>query len=218
MILAVFDLDGTIADSGPQILAAMHRGFAAAGLRAPDDRSILSVVGLSLPVAVARLAPGVEARVRDEIVAAYRAAFFADPTPPRLYSGAAATLRALRDDTGLCLAIASGKTRRGIERVLAQHGLSHLFSSLQGGDEHPSKPDPAMLDAAMRAVGARPAETVMVGDSPYDIRMARDAGVAAVGVAWGYGSTAALRAGGAVAIARAFDDLPRHIAQIRAAA
>jgi phosphoglycolate phosphatase len=216
--LAVFDLDGTIADSAPQILAAMRRGFAAVGLPAPDDRSVLSLVGLSLPTAVSRLVPEVAAGARAEIVVAYRAAFLADPVPPQLYPDAASMLRALREDSGLSLAIASGKTRRGIERVLRQHGLAHLFASLHGGDGHPSKPDPAMLRAAMRAAGVEPEETVLVGDSPFDIEMARNAGVPAIGVAWGYGSAAALRACGAVAIATAFRDLPGLLARVRAAA
>lgn len=193
----VFDLDGTLVDSAPQIVAAMCAGYAAAGREAPDPAAIRAIIGLSLPLAVERLSPGIDTGERDRIVAAYRAAFAADSVAPPLYPGAAAALRALSTRRALHLAIATGKARRGLVKVLGRHALLHAFRSLHCGDEHPSKPDPAMLRAALAAAGARPEQAAMVGDSVYDMQMARAAGVRAVGVSWGYHTPAALVAAGA---------------------
>ena len=207
--LVVFDLDGTLVDSAHQIIAAMHAGFAAVGRPAPDDATILSIVGISLPQAVERLSPGIGTGERDRIVAAYRAAFQADPEAPPLYPGVAETLAAMAQRADLRLAVATGKTRRGLVKVLDQHGLRPLFLSLHGGDEHPSKPDPAMLRAAMEAAGVGPERTVMVGDSVFDIQMAEAAGVRSIAVAWGYYPAAILRDAGASAELDSFARLPR---------
>jgi phosphoglycolate phosphatase len=213
--LVVFDLDGTLVDSARQIVASMRAGYAAVNRSPPGDAAILSIVGLSLPLAVERLSPGFGAEERDRIVAAYRAAFLADPQAPPLYPGAAASLMELSRRPDVTLAVATGKTRRGLVKVLDQHGLQPLFGSLHGGDEHPSKPDPAMLRAAMAAAGVGPARTVMVGDSLFDIQMAQAAGVRSVGVSWGYYPPAELRDAGASAILDRFSDLSAAIAVSR---
>lgn len=206
--LVVFDLDGTLVDSGRQIVAAMRAGYAAVGRTAPDEAMILSIVGISLPQAVERLSPDIVAEERDRIVAAYRTAFHDDPVAPPLYPGAVQTLVALARMPELRLAVATGKGRRGLVKVLDQHALRPHFHSLHGGDEHPSKPDPAMLRAAMAAAGVAPGQTVMVGDSVFDIQMAEAAGVRSIAVGWGYYPPAILRDAGAAATLGSFDELP----------
>jgi phosphoglycolate phosphatase len=209
--LVVFDLDGTLVDSAAQIVSAMRAGYAACDRPAPDERRILSIVGISLPLAVQRLSPGIAEDERDRIVTAYRAAFHADPTVPPLYPGAAAALATLAATPGLQLSIATGKTLRGLLKVLDQHGLRPLFQSLHGGDQYPSKPDPAMLRAAMEEAGTEPAETVMVGDSLFDIEMAVAAGVRSLAVSWGYYPPDELVRAGASAVLESFADLPRRL-------
>ena len=215
--LVVFDLDGTLVDSGPQIIAAMRAGYAAAGRAAPPREAILSIVGISLPNAVDTLSPGIREDERDAIVAAYRATFVADPGVPPLYPGAAEVLAELASAPGTRLSVATGKAKRGLLKVLDQHGLRGLFASLHGGDEYPSKPDPSMLRAALGATGVGAAQAVMVGDSVYDMAMARAAGVRGIGVAWGYHAETDLRSAGADAVIRAFPELPAAIGAERGA-
>ena len=123
-----------------------------------------------------------------------------------LFPGALATLVEL-DRQGRLLGVATGKSRPGLLSVLDHHGLTSLFASLQTADRHPSKPHPAMLEAAMRETGSAPGETLMVGDTSYDMAMARAAGVGAIGVAWGYHPAASLVAAGATTILERFEDL-----------
>nr|WP_166180025.1 HAD-IA family hydrolase [Altererythrobacter segetis] len=202
--LAVFDCDGTISDGQAAVCAAMAGAFAAVALPVPPDYEIRRIVGLSLPVAVRHLAPGETPAMHGEIVDAYRAAFFkareqglvAEP----LYEGIAELLRSLHGK-GWLLGVATGKSDRGLNGCLVNHGIFDLFVTLQTADRHPSKPDPAMLAAAMLEAGAEPGETVMIGDTSFDIAMARAAGCRAIGVAWGYHAPDELLEAGAEAVA-----------------
>lgn len=206
--LVVFDVDGTLVDSEAQIVGAMHAAFAATGRPAPDRAAILSIVGLSLPEAVARLVPGIDEAACAGVVDAYRAAFLADAAVPALYPQARETVEALSRRDGLRLAVATGKARRGALRLLERLNLTPLFNSVHGGDEHPSKPDPAMLRAAMAAADVTPEETLMIGDSVFDIQMAGAAGAHALGVSWGFYPPATLVEHGAHGILDRFDALP----------
>lgn len=192
--LAVFDIDGTLVDSQATILAAMAAAFAARGAPVPPDAAVLGIVGLSLPVAMARLVPGADPAEVAALADAYRAAFVAGAAegPPPLYPGALAALQALAARPGLRLGIATGKSRRGLDAVLAGHGLSGLFATVQTADDHPSKPHPAMLQAALRETGVAPAAAAMIGDTRFDLDMARAAGMPALAVAWGYHPAAEL--------------------------
>jgi phosphoglycolate phosphatase len=207
MRLVVFDMDGTLIDSAAMIVAAMDAAWCAEGLAPPDRARTLSIVGLSLPVAMAQLAPALPEARRDRLVAAYKAAFGAlratELAP--LYPGARAALEALAARPGTLLGIATGKSRRGLDHVLQAHGLADFFATMQVADDHPSKPDPSMLQAARAQTGATRA--VMVGDTTFDIDMARAAGMPAVGVAWGYHPPEALVASGAAVVIAAFDAL-----------
>jgi len=207
--LIVFDMDGTLIDSAAMILGAMRAAFAAIDMPAPDRSAILGIVGLSLPVAIARLAPQADAATLERLIAAYKADFQAQrvtETAP-LYPGARALLDRLAGEAHTLLAVATGKSRRGLEHILEAHDLRGMFFCTQVADDHPSKPHPSMIEACLRATGAAPARAAMVGDASFDIEMARAAGVTGVGVGWGFQPPARLHAAGAVHVARDFDDL-----------
>lgn len=199
MKLVLFDVDGTISDSQAQICAAMDYGFTELGLPVPPRAAILSIVGLSLPEAVARLVPDQPPAVQDRIVAYYKQSYMAhrkvEPAP--LYPGAAELLHRLAAREDLFLGVATGKSRRGLEALIAHHGLEGLFFTRQVADDHPSKPHPAMIEAALAETGVARHAAVMIGDTSYDIEMGRAAGVATIGVAWGYHPVADLVAAGA---------------------
>jgi phosphoglycolate phosphatase len=199
--LVVFDCDGTLVDSQHMIVAAMERAFAGFGLPTPGRAAILSVVGLSLDQAVRRLVPpSIETDIAV-LAEAYKSAFGElrrdEAHQEPLYPGVRETLHALANEPGVLLGVATGKSRRGLAAVLEREGLTDFFVTLQTADTHPSKPHPAMLRAAMAEAGAEAHRTLMVGDTTYDIGMARDAGARAIGVAWGYHPVAELEAAGA---------------------
>ena len=203
--LAVFDCDGTLVDGQGAVCVAMDRAFAECGLPPPDHHQVRRIVGLSLPQALRLLAPATTEAQRDTLDAAYRAAFraareageLAEPLFPGI-----AELVARLHASGWTLGVATGKSDRGLDHCLATHGLTRHFATLQTADRHPSKPHPAMLEAALGETGAAPGDAVMIGDTAYDIEMARAAGVRAIGVAWGYHEAAELRAAGAETVAQ----------------
>ena len=208
--LAVFDCDGTLVDGQAAICAAMAAGFAETGLPAPDPHQVRRIVGLSLPHAVARLAPELPDAMRERVVQGYKQAFFRARSEGSLqeplFAGMGELLARLHR-AGWMLGVATGKSDRGLNGCLAMHGIGELFVTLQTADRHPSKPHPAMLHAAMAEAGAAPAETVVIGDTAYDIEMARAAGVRALGVAWGYHEAEELLAAGAEAVAQTAAEL-----------
>lgn len=219
--LIVFDCDGTLVDSQHSIISAMAGAYDAHGLPAPSAEAIRRVVGLSLVEAVARLSPELEGDLHESIAEGYKTAFrdnlsVGDVCEP-LFPGAIETLRAL-NEAGYLLGIATGKSRRGMERTIAKFGLGEFFVTVQTADGHPSKPHPAMLEQAMADVGAAPHETVLVGDTTYDITMARAARAHGLGVAWGYHTVEDLQRAGAVALVEAFEHVPPTVARLLATA
>lgn len=212
--LAVFDCDGTLVDSQHSICAAMTLAFEGEKLVAPDRTTILSVVGLSLPLAIARLLPEAEADFHDHLSESYKRAFQQmrrdNAVSEPLYPGIAELIREL-DADGWLLGVATGKSDRGLNLCLAHHGIDAHFVTLQTADRHPSKPHPSMLLTAMAEAGASPETTVMIGDTSYDIDMALSAGTRALGVGWGYHLPADLIAAGAHAVAMDSDELRNHI-------
>ena len=207
--LVVFDVDGTLIDSQNHILAAMEHAFAAIGVTLPGREAVLSIVGLSLPVAVERLVPHLSEGARAGIVAAYKESFgqLRARTVSPLFPGAAEALRALRSRPEVVLGVATGKSRRGLSHVLDLHGLGGHFVTTQVADDHPSKPHPSMLRAALAETGTEAARGVMIGDTTFDIEMGRAAGMATVGVAWCYHPAAGLAAAGADRVIARFSDL-----------
>jgi phosphoglycolate phosphatase len=203
--LAVFDCDGTLVDGQAAVCDAMDAAFAAHGLPAPDRHLVRRSVGLSLPQAVRALLPDADEALQQGLDQAYRTAFRAAREAGQLveplYAGVRELLDALRDD-GWLLGVATGKSDRGLEHCLATHGLSRHFVTLQTADRHPSKPHPAMLDAALFEAGALPQHAVMIGDTAYDMVMAVNAHVRALGVDWGYHTPAELTEAGAETVAR----------------
>lgn len=211
--LAVFDCDGTLSDGQAAVCAAMATAFAEAGLPAPDPHEVRRSVGLSLPQAIARLAPEaapvMQARAVDAYKAAFRAARVNGSLEEPLFEGIVPLLDRLHA-AGWTLGVATGKSDRGLKLCLVTHGIFDLFVTLQTADRHPSKPHPAMLELAMSEAGAQPADTAMIGDTVYDIEMARAAGCRAIGVAWGYHSPEELLAAGAEAVAQT----PEHLGNL----
>lgn len=215
--LVIFDVDGTMSDSQGHILAAMADAFAAVGAPLPAREVVLSIVGLSLEVAIARLAPEVPEADRDRMVAAYRAGFrdrriAGGAASSPLFPGIAELIAELSADPATVLGIATGKSLRGAEALLDGHGLRRHFVTLQVADHHPSKPHPSMLLAAMAETGIGSARAVMIGDTSFDMEMARAAGMRSISVGWGYHpetelSAASLHVGRVSDLASAIDSL-----------
>jgi phosphoglycolate phosphatase len=221
--LVVFDVDGTLVDSQAHILAAMERAFAEVQHPPPPRAAVLGIVGLSLPVAMARLAPDMPGQI-GALVDAYKAAFATLREDDRgavlspLFPGARDCLAALSSDPWTLLGIATGKSRRGLNHLFDLHGFAEFFQTVQVADDHPSKPHPAMLEACLRETGVPPGRAVMIGDTTYDLEMARAAGMAAIGVSWGYHPVEALRAAGAGVVIDDMAALPSAIEMLLEAA
>ena len=202
--LAVFDCDGTLVDGQADVCAAMEAAFAAAGLAPPPRSATRRIVGLSLPEAMRRLHPAGGTEQHDALAAHYRDAYrerrAGGLIDEPLFDGMEGLLERLAAD-GWRLGVATGKSDRGLAHCLAAHGIAGHFVTLQTADRHPSKPHPAMLEAAIAAVGAAAGDTVMIGDTAYDMAMARAAGARAIGVAWGYHAADELIAAVAEAVA-----------------
>lgn len=213
MKLVVFDVDGTLIDSQHMIVAAMTAGFEHAGLVPVARETVLSIVGLSLPMAVAALAPEASAHDQGRVVEGYRSAYLRGRMhqDAALYPGAQDCLDALAARDDLMLAVATGKARRGLDALIDCHGWHGRFVSLQTADFHPSKPHPAMLQAALDEAGVEASRAVMVGDTEFDVAMGVAAGARAFGVAWGYHPPARLVAAGAALVAPDYPALTRAL-------
>ena len=181
--LAVFDCDGTLVDSQATICRAMAAGFAACGLVAPGDAATRGIIGLSLVEAMAALHPTGTAAQHAVLADEYKKAFFnlraAGLAEEPLYDGITEAIRDL-DERGWLLGVATGKSDRGLKHILEHHGLHPKFVTLQTADRHPSKPHPSMLELAMAEAGAGPTTTAMIGDTSYDMMMARAAPASAM--------------------------------------
>ncbi|MFD1702091.1 HAD-IA family hydrolase [Methylopila henanensis] len=210
-MLVVFDVDGTLVDSQHAIVAAMTEAYVGNGLAAPSREAILGIVGLSVPEAVAVLsASGLDhpvAAIGDAYKAAFNRARTAAPKADPLYPGAREALAALAARGDVLLGLATGNSRRGVERFIDTFGFHGVFATTQSADDAPSKPHPGMLLLACAEAGVTPEETVMIGDTTFDMQMARAAGARAIGVAWGYHPPERLAAAGAHTVLSRFDDL-----------
>ena len=212
--LAVFDCDGTLVDSQHAIAAAVTAAFASVGLAPPGLEQSRRVIGLPLREALAALVPAEAGVDPARLTERYREAFFAlrersDFEEP-LFPGIAAALATL-EAAGYLLGIATGKSRRGLERTLERHALLGRFVTLQTSDNGPGKPHPDMLQRAIAEAGVEAAACVMIGDTTFDVLMARAAGAKAVGVGWGYHPVEELAAAGADRIVAAAAELPATI-------
>ena len=182
--LLVFDWDGTLMDSTALIVASLQAACADLGLPVPADERAQHIIGLGLHDSLAYVLPGISPALYPRVAERYGHHFRQrDPQTP-LFSGVAQTLHELAA-AGHRLAIATGKSRRGLDRALEQSGLATVFHATRCGDESSSKPDPRMLIDLMRMLDAAPAATLMIGDTTHDLQMAINAGVAGVAVAYG---------------------------------
>lgn len=205
MKLAVFDCDGTLVDSQANILRAMHSSFQRLGLPDPDPHAVRRVVGLSLVEAMQALLPGEEAQLHERLAEDYKLAFqrlradrLLDPEP--LFDGIGELLGELESE-GWLLAVATGKSDRGLKLCLEHHGIEQRFISLQTADRHPSKPHPSMLLKCLEDAGVEAGEACIIGDTVFDVSMGVNARVRAIGVDWGYHDGAELLEAGAIGVA-----------------
>ena len=182
--LLAFDWDGTLADSTALIAGALQQACRDLGLPPPADDAARHVIGLGHADAIRHLAPELEAALHGHFSERYSVHYLAGDAAIPLFEGVREMLAELLD-RGFLLGIATGKSRRGLARALAQQGLTHHFAALRCADEGLPKPHPDMLHALMRQAGVTPAETLMIGDTTHDLTLARNAGVAAVAVSYG---------------------------------
>ncbi len=204
--LVVFDWDGTLADSTRTIVDCLARAIEQNGLPALSEQRLGEVIGLALPEAMCHLLPEVDEAVRTRVAEAYRHEFFARTTPTRLFDGARETIEALHG-CGIWMGVATGKSRRGLMRSLDETGLARFLPFQRTADDCPSKPHPAMLEEIAAEAGLAPDELLMVGDTDYDLMMARHAGVPAFAVTHGGHDRRRLEACGPVACLDRLPDL-----------
>lgn len=216
MRLVIFDMDGTLIDSVGLIVETVTAAFTAVGEQPPDEAAIRAISGLAVQVAFEQLAPKADEAGRDALVRSYRAQYEGRAGGGRepMFAGALEALERLRQQPDTVLAVATGKGHRGAVTLLTAHGILEKFHSVETPDHNRSKPDPQMIETAMRKAGATAAQTVMIGDTVHDMHMAKAAGVKAIGVAWGYHDTIELNAAGADVVIGRFDELDGAIDQV----
>jgi phosphoglycolate phosphatase len=191
--LLIFDWDGTLADSIGRIVEAMHAASERSGFLLRDDFAVKGIIGLGLPEAIRTLYPAISdselVAFRDYYAEHYIAA---EAVPSPLFEGVLESMDAFRAD-GYHLAVATGKARRGLDRVLKAHGWEDYFDITRAADETASKPHPLMLEQILAHCEVRPEQALMVGDSSFDLQMARNAGMDSVAVSYGAQSIDALK-------------------------
>lgn len=191
--LLVFDWDGTLADSTDIIAAALQSACRDIGHAVPTAAAARFVIGLGLVDALKYVAPTLPVERYPELARRYRHHYLAAESEIPLFAGAREMLERLTQD-GHLLAVATGKSRAGLDRALSYHRVDTLFHATRCADEGPPKPDPAMLLYLMQRLGVKADETLMIGDTTHDLEMARLAGVAAVALGHGAHAYAELRA------------------------
>lgn len=183
--LLVFDWDGTLADSEQRIVAAAMATIDVLGLPGRSHEQIRGIIGLAMNEAFQTLFPEVPVGQEGRFIACYREYYLRNTgTPVPLFPEAKRVLHGFAEQRYL-LAVATGKGRRGLDRDMANHGLETLFVTTRCADDAPSKPHPRMLEQIMEEVDVPSSETLMIGDTSFDMEMARSAGVASVAVTTG---------------------------------
>nr|WP_276611712.1 HAD-IA family hydrolase [Thiorhodococcus mannitoliphagus] len=214
--MIVFDWDGTLMDSEARIVTCLQSAFLDLELTPPSAEAARDIIGLGLDEAMQQLMPSADARLRAELITRYRRHFLVtNQTPSVLFPGALEALKWVTE-RGYRLAVATGKSRMGLDRSLAETGLDTLFHATRCADETFSKPNPQMLLELMDELGVRPAQTLMVGDTEYDLQMARNAGVASLAVCYGVHSAERLLAQAPLACLDSLHVLPGWLDQAEA--
>lgn len=185
-MLFIFDWDGTLCDSLAKIVRCVRKAALELSLPVPEEGDVKEIIGLSLDTAIERLFPGIEASARQAMVEGYSRHFVADELEEGaiFYPGVEETLGALRD-AGHHLAIATGKSRRGLDRVLAAMGLSSFFHGSRCADETRSKPHPQMLNELLQEFSVPVDRAVMIGDTEFDMAMAQRVDMPRIAVSYG---------------------------------
>lgn len=218
MRLAIFDVDGTIVDSAAHIVEAAHFVFEKNNLPLPSEHDIRTSIGLNLELIMYQLSGEEDHEFAHELAQQYRDAvnhkIENGLLKETIYRGAQEAIENLGGQDETFLGIATGKRLKGVERLFREQGFGHLFHTLQTPDNNPSKPHPSMIHSAMRDVGVDGRKTVMIGDTSFDMEMAKAAGARALGVAWGYHSTERLKQAGADLIVDQYDQLVAAIDEL----
>ena len=189
--LVVFDVDGTLIDSLAHIKGAMKTAFDMCGHNAPSERQVRAIIGLSLPEAMRQLGPELTDAENVALVEAYKDSFNKSATADvhreaPMFDGARAALDRLQAQDDLLLGVATGKSRRGLTRMMGVHALEGIFVTTQVADNHPSKPHPSMLEQTLYDTGVKARNAIIVGDTTFDMQMGRNAGFGTIAVNWGY--------------------------------
>ena len=214
--LIVFDWDGTLMDSQARIVDCILAAFADLGLEGPSREAAADIIGLGLDDSMARLWPGSSAAKRATLADRYRHHYlFTDRTPSELFPGAREVLEYLRG-AGYLLAVATGKSRRGLALSLEETGLGGLFHATRCADETFSKPHPQMLLELMDELGVRAQVTLMVGDTEYDLQMATNAGTRSLAVCHGVHDAGRLLACGPLACLESLNAIPGYLERLAA--
>ncbi|GAB1259906.1 HAD-IA family hydrolase [Aurantivibrio plasticivorans] len=184
-MLYIFDWDGTLCNSLHKIVQCTQIAAQELGIAVPEENAVKEIIGLSLPNAIQRIFPGISEEMMQAMVDSYSRQFRADThSPLDFYPGVEETLRKLLDD-GHHLAVATGKSRRGLDRVLVEMGLDGTFHGTRCADETQSKPHPRMLEELLEELSMKAEEAVMVGDTEYDMEMARQLEMPRIAVSYG---------------------------------
>ncbi len=184
--LMIFDWDGTLMDSEAHIVASMHHAMDIMGIKRLPEKDISNIIGLGMREALDALFPAEEANddFAHDFVAGYREHFFAKSAEQQFFEGALQVLEAMRE-RGMLLAVATGKSQRGLDLALEQHGLEKYFDATRCADKTASKPDPLMLEQILQVLSIPAEQAVMIGDTEYDLSMAANAGTHAIAANYG---------------------------------
>ncbi len=205
--LLVFDWDGTLMDSAARIVACMQAAALDAGLSSPPADAVRNIIGLSLRQSFMDLFQTTDEDLTHALIDGYRSHFFRpNSTPSQLFPGVEDTLLQLRSE-GYLLAVATGKSRAGLDKDLLQTNLAEKFDLTCCADEAAAKPHPQMLVHIMEQLGVEPNDTMMIGDTEYDLQMARNAGTAAMAVGYGVHESQRLLAHGPMGLLEQIEDL-----------
>ncbi len=204
--LIVFDWDGTLFDSTGLIVQCIQAACRDLGLPVPDDQKAAYVIGLGLHDALQHVVPGLPPERYPELGRRYRHHYFARQHELVLFQGTLDLLQALKARKHW-LAVATGKSRAGLDEALTHSSLQRVFDATRTADETASKPNPRMLQELMRELGTDPQRTLMIGDTTHDLALATNAGTASLGVSYGAHPPGAFAAHGPLAVLRSTAEL-----------
>jgi phosphoglycolate phosphatase len=214
MTLFVFDFDGTLSDSAAFICHIMQQAFMAHDKPIPTNKMIRHIIGITLEQAIVQLMPSLSEVDSVSISQHYKRIFREHRTQNTmhddLFEGTIDILTHIQKSPHIA-GIATGKSLRGLNAELDRHQIRHFFIGYQTSDIHPSKPHPAMLQAMIDQANSRPQDTIMIGDTSYDMQMAKSVGAMAIGVSWGCHDSDTLKQAGANKIIDHFSELKEFI-------